>query len=99
MFAKSSFGGRIDAFKFRRPVAHFHDGHTGTAPVEQFLADALQHRKRQSRRPRIKIEGALDAPFRNRSRTHVSDSSRTRSLERTRPTPGPLAHSQNSRDD
>jgi len=41
--AQLSFRIRVDAFKFRRAVAHFHHRHAAAMPVEQFFADALEH--------------------------------------------------------
>ena len=43
--AEFLFGGGVDAFVFRRAVAHLHDGHAPTAPVKQFFADALENRQ------------------------------------------------------
>src|SRR5215472_8740899 len=37
-------------------MAHLHYGHAGAMVIEQFLADAVQHRKRQRRGPWIKVE-------------------------------------------
>ncbi len=53
------FRGGIDALKFGGAVAHLHDGHAAAAPVEKFLADAFEDRKRKRRRTRVEIENAL----------------------------------------
>src|SRR5258708_33882355 len=45
--AKLLFRGGVDAFKFRGTVAHFHDRHAAAAPVEAFLADAVENRRRK----------------------------------------------------
>ena len=61
MFAEAGFGGGVDAFKFGRAVAHFHDGHAGAAPVEEFFADALEDGKRKAAGPALKLKARLMA--------------------------------------
>jgi hypothetical protein len=41
-------------------VAHFHDGHAGAAPIEEFFADALEDGERQGAGACVEIEDALD---------------------------------------
>ena len=50
---------RQNALKLRRTVAHLHDRHSASTPIQQFLAHPLQHRERQRSRPGIKIENPL----------------------------------------
>ena len=59
MFPQTRFGCGVDAFKFRRAVAHFHHGHAGTAPIEQFFANALEHGKWQRTGACVEIENAI----------------------------------------
>ena len=56
---KLLFGGRVDAFKFGRAVAHLHDGHAAPAPVEELLADAFEDGKRKRSRSGVEIVDAL----------------------------------------
>src|SRR6266704_5631623 len=53
------FRARVDALKFGRAVAHLHDGHAAAAPVEKFLADALENRKRKRPRTGVEVVDAL----------------------------------------
>src|SRR5256885_2065466 len=51
-------------------MAHLHDGHAAGMPIQQFLANALQHRQRQSARAGVEIVNAFDATFGNCGSTH-----------------------------
>ena len=59
MFAQAGFGGGVDAFEFGRTVRHFHDGHAGAVPVEEFFADALQDGEREGCGSCVEVVGAL----------------------------------------
>ena len=59
MFPQTRFGCGVDAFKFRRAVAHFHHGHAGTAPIEQFFANAFEHGKWQRTGACVEIENTI----------------------------------------
>ena len=59
MLAQAGFGGGVDAFEFGRAVGHFHDGHAGAVPVEEFFADALEYGKGKRGRSCVEVEGAL----------------------------------------
>ncbi len=58
--AELLFRGGVDAFKFRGTVAHLHDRHAAAAPVEEFLADAFENRKRKRPWTGVEIMDALD---------------------------------------
>src|SRR5215831_18909552 len=60
----------IDAFVFRRAVAHFHDGHAAAAPVEQLLADAFKYRQGQGGGARVEIEKTFSGWDRSGGPTH-----------------------------
>ena len=65
MLAQAGFGGGVDAFIFRRAVAHLHDGHAAAMPIEQFFADAFQNAQRQRARPGVEIEDAVQSSSRS----------------------------------
>ena len=48
-----------DALKFRGTVAHLHHGHASAAPVEEFLADALEDGERKRSRTGVEVVDAL----------------------------------------
>src|SRR5439155_26637540 len=59
VLAQTRFGCGVDTFKFRRAMAHFHDRHAGTAPIEQFFADAFEYRKWQRTGACVEIENTI----------------------------------------
>src|SRR5258708_31094222 len=57
--AELLFRSGVDTFKFKGTVAHFHDRHATAAPVEEFLADAFENRKRKRPWTGVEIVDAL----------------------------------------